>query len=110
MTFKKIKFGKISIVVFLTALIWVWADLAQDEPLNLPDVVVEVAKSSNPALWVSFVAEREEPALRTSVTLESVVLKGPARKVAAVKRLREQRDAGSEPLPVARAGRDDESR
>jgi hypothetical protein len=27
-TFKKIKFGKIAIVVFLTALIWVWADLA----------------------------------------------------------------------------------
>lgn len=88
MTFKKIKFGKISIVVFLTALIWVWADLAKDEPLNLPDVVVEVAKSSNPALWVSFVAEREEPQLRTSVTLESVVLKGPARKVGEVKRLR----------------------
>jgi hypothetical protein len=87
-TFKKIKFGKIAIVVFLTFLIWVWADLARDEPLDLPDVIVEVAKSSNPALWVSFVAEREEPALRTSVTLASVVLKGPARKVAAVKLLR----------------------
>ncbi len=88
MTFKKIKLGKILIVVFLTVLIWVWADLAKDEPLNLPDVVVEVAKSSNPALWVSFVAEQGEPALRTSVTLESVVLKGPARKVAEVKRLK----------------------
>jgi hypothetical protein len=59
-TFKKIKFGKIAIVVFLTVLIWVWADLARDEQLPLPDVVVEVAKSSNPELWVSFVAEREE--------------------------------------------------
>ena len=88
MTFKKIKFGKISIVVFLTALIWVWADLAKDEQLNLPDVVVEVAKSSNPALWVSFVEEHGEPALRTSVTLESVILKGPARKVGEVKRLK----------------------
>ncbi len=85
MTFKKIKFGKIAIIVFLTALIWVWADLARDEQLDLPDVVVEVAKSSNPELWVSFVAEREEPALRTSVTLKSVVLKGPARRVAGVK-------------------------
>jgi hypothetical protein len=87
-TFKKIKLGKILIVVFLTILIWVWADLARDESLDLPDVVVEVAKSSNPALWVSFVAEREEPVLRTSVTLKSVVLKGPARKVAAVQLLR----------------------
>ncbi len=85
MTVKKIKFGKIAIVVFLTALIWVWADLARDEQLDLPDVAVEVAKSSNPELWVSFVAEREEPALRTSVTLKSVVLKGPARRVAGVK-------------------------
>jgi hypothetical protein len=87
-TFKKIKFGKIAIVVFLTALIWVWADLARDEQLDLPDVVVEVAKSTNPELWVSFVADREEPALRTSVTLKSVVLKGPARRVAGVKLLR----------------------
>ena len=88
MTFKKIKFGKVAIVVFLTALIWVWADLARDEQLDLPDVVVEVAKSSNPALWVSFVADHEEPALRTSMTLKSVVLKGAARRVAGVKLLR----------------------
>lgn len=90
MTFKKIKFGKIAIIVFLTALIWVWADLARDEQLDLPDVAVEVAKSSNQELWVSFVADREEPALRTSVTLKSVVLKGSARRVAGVKLSRNQ--------------------
>ena len=88
MTAKNIKFGKVSIVVFLTILIWVWADLAQDERLILSDVVVEVAKSSNPALWVCFVEERKEPNLQTSVTLDSVVLKGPASRVAEVKRLR----------------------
>lgn len=88
MTIKKVKLGKISIVVFLTALIWVWADLAQDERLPLTDVVVEVAKSSNPALWVCFVTEREEPQLQTSVPLDSVVLKGPASRVADVKRLK----------------------
>ncbi len=86
MRIEKFKFGKVSIVVFLTALIWVWADLAQDEVLPLPDVVVEVAKPSNPALWVCFVAEHKEPALQTSVTLDSVVLKGPASRVAEVKR------------------------
>jgi hypothetical protein len=84
--FQKVKFGKISIVVFLTALIWVWADLAQDEPLILSDVIVEVAKSSNPALWVNFVVESKEPSLQTSVALDSVVLKGPASRVAQVKR------------------------
>ncbi len=88
MTFKKLKPGKIAIVVFLTALIWVWADLAQDERLTLPDVVVEVAKSSNPALWVSFVGERGALDAPARVTLDSVVLKGPASRVAEVKRLK----------------------
>ena len=88
MRIEKHKFGKVSIVVFLTALIWVWADLAQDEVLTLPDVVVEVAKSSDPSLWVYFVAEQKEPGLQTSVTLDSVVLKGPASRVAEVKRLK----------------------
>jgi hypothetical protein len=87
-TIKKVKVGKVSIVVFLTALIWVWADLAQDERLTLSDVRVELAKSSNPALWVNFVAEGEAPDLQTSVTLDSVVLKGPASRVAEVKRLK----------------------
>jgi hypothetical protein len=87
-TIKNIKFGKISIVVFLTILIWVWADLAQDERMTLSDVVIEVAKSSNPALWVSFVDDQKEPNLQTSVTLDSVVLKGPASRVAEVQRLK----------------------
>jgi hypothetical protein len=87
-TIKNIKFGKISIVVFLTILIWVWADLAQDERMTLSDVVIEVAKSSNPALWVSFVDDQKEPNLKTSVTLDSVVLKGPASRVAEVQRLK----------------------
>lgn len=88
MTIKKVKPGKVSIVVFLTALIWVWADLAQDERLVLTDVTVAVAKSSNPALWVCFVPQPEEPDLETSVTLDSVVLKGPASRVAEVRRLK----------------------
>ncbi|MCU0913753.1 MAG: hypothetical protein MUC88_04210 [Planctomycetes bacterium] len=84
---KKINPSKVSIVVFLTALIWVWADLAIDERLSLVDVRVEVAKSSNPALWVNFVEEGEGPSLQTSVPLDSVVLKGPAARVAEVRRL-----------------------
>jgi hypothetical protein len=85
---KNIKFGKVSIVVFLTALIWVWADLAQDERLNLSNVVVEVATSSDPALWVNFVVEHEEPGVQAAVALDTVVLKGPASRVADVERLK----------------------
>ena len=54
MMFKKVKFGKIAIVIFLTLLIWVWADLALDEtPPEKPAVVV-VDESVDPKLWISF--------------------------------------------------------
>jgi hypothetical protein len=83
----KIKFGKISIVVFLTALIWVWADLAQDERLVLPNVVtVTVARSTDPNLWVSLITD--ESTLRSALTIDSVVLKGPASRVAEVERMK----------------------
>jgi hypothetical protein len=52
---KNPKLGKISIVVFLTVLIWVWSDLAQDEPMSLSNyVTITVARPSDPTLWVSF--------------------------------------------------------
>jgi hypothetical protein len=86
----KIKYGKISIVVFLTALIWVWADLAQDEQIELSGVVVQIAKSSDPTLWVNFVVERRTPDLQTSVPLDTVVLKGPVSRIAEVTRLKKQ--------------------
>jgi hypothetical protein len=86
----KIKYGKISIVVFLTALIWVWADLAQDEQMELTGVVVQIAKPSDPALWVNFVVERRTPDLQTSVPLDAVMLKGPASRVAEVTRLKKK--------------------
>lgn len=83
---KKLKPGKISIVVFLTALIWVWSDLAQEDRLPLSDVRIEVAKSTDPTLWVNFVVDGADPNLQTSVALETVVLKGPASRVAEVNR------------------------
>ena len=76
---KKIKFGKISAIVFLTVLIWVWADLALDEQVPVSNGTISVAKSANPALWISFNDE-------SSVSIEKMVLKGPASKVADVKR------------------------
>lgn len=80
-------YGKISIVVFLTVLIWVWADLAQDERLTLSNVVsLGVAKSSDQAMWLSVVDA--EGALRSSVTIDNMELKGPASRVADVDRMR----------------------
>jgi hypothetical protein len=82
---KKSRAGKISVTVFLTALIWVWADLAQDERLELPNfVTVTMAKSTDPNLWVALESENSSP--RASVTIERVVLKGPASRVSEIMR------------------------
>jgi len=79
--------GKISIVVFLTVLIWVWADLALDERLALSNLgTLRVAKSSDPALWVSF--EGPNGVLLSSIVLGNIDLKGPASRVGDVERMR----------------------
>ena len=75
----KIKYGKVSVVVFITLLIWVWTDLALDEKLSVSGVTVRVAKSTNHNLWVSFNDE-------ISVSVDRVVLKGPASKIADISR------------------------
>jgi hypothetical protein len=86
---KKPKFGKIALVVFLTVLIWVWADLAQDEALTLANTVtIRVATSSDPTKWITFKTEENGDAKPLAV-VDSVDLKGPAKKVAEVGRMRE---------------------
>jgi len=51
---RKIKYGKIAVVIFLTVLIWVWADLALDEESPDKPATIVVDESANPKLWVSF--------------------------------------------------------
>ncbi len=76
---RKINYGKILLVIFLTVLIWVWADLALDEEHIIPSVTISVAKSTDPSLWVSF---NEEPV----VSVDNVVLKGPASRIGNARR------------------------
>ena len=88
---KKLKLGKISITVFLTALIWVWADLAQDEQFELSSpVTVTATKPSDPNSWVTL--ETPEGTLRNSLTFKRVVLQGPASRVADVERRSNKRE------------------
>lgn len=54
MRLRKIKYGKIAVVTFLTVLIWVWTDLALDEILPDRPATIVVDESANPKLWVSF--------------------------------------------------------
>jgi len=74
---RKIKYGKIAIVIFLTILIWVWADLALDEKLPVPKATINVAFSPN--LLVSFNG-------KPKASIDNIALKGPASKITEVSR------------------------
>ncbi|GAH73221.1 unnamed protein product, partial [marine sediment metagenome] len=71
---RKINYGKILLVIFLTVLIWVWADLALDDELPVSGATISIAKSTNPNLWVSFNDE-------SFVSIDNIVLKGPASRI-----------------------------
>lgn len=78
MMLNKIKYSKITIVIFLTVLIWVWADLALDETLPVPGATIIIAETSDD-LWLSFGG-------KASTSIDNIVLKGPASKIADLKR------------------------
>jgi len=77
---RRLRLRKVLATVILTLLIWVWADLALDEQLSVSNVRVSVAKSVNPALWVTL-GETKAGKLQSMITLEKVILKGSARKI-----------------------------
>ena len=74
---RKIKFGKIAIVIFLTILIWVWTDLDLDEEYTIAKGTIKVAHS--PELLVSFNGQPE-------AVINNIRLKGPAKKISDVRR------------------------
>lgn len=73
----KIKYGKITVVIFLTVLIWVWADLALDDDVTVPKATINAAFSKN--IWVSFND-------KAKVSINNIELKGPTSKIAEVRR------------------------
>jgi len=75
---RKIKYSKIAIVIFLTVLIWVWADLALDETVSVPGATIIISESS-PNLWINFDG-------KAFASIDNLVLKGPASKIAEIKR------------------------
>jgi hypothetical protein len=75
----KIKLRKIAVVVFLTALIWIWADLALDQEESFPGATLTIGMS-RPSLWISF---RDEP----TVDINEIILKGSVSNISQVKNL-----------------------
>jgi len=87
MMLRKIKYGKIAVVIFITVLIWVWTDLALDE--ELPDkLAVVVDESANPKLWVSF---NQADSADIKITLS-----GPHAAIAALDRKLREREKSLE--------------
>ena len=76
---RKIKYGKIAIVIFLTVLIWVWADLAQERQFPIASVTIRMAESIDPTLLANFKDEQGSPV--SFVSVYNVALRGPATKV-----------------------------
>jgi len=84
MRLRKIKYGKIAVVVFLTVLIWVWTDLALDERLPDRPATIVVDESANPKLWVSF--------NQASSADIKITLSGPHTAIAALDRKLRERE------------------
>lgn len=76
---KRIKYGKLLIVIFLTALIWVRADLALQQDVTISNITIALAKST-PDLWISFDGE-------SSANIKKIDITGPASKIAELKKL-----------------------
>jgi hypothetical protein len=93
---RKVKFGKIAIVIFLTALIWIWADLALDETLSDRPAVVDIDESADPKLWISF---NQSPSADIKITLS-----GPHAAIAAESRRLRDRQMRRFVLDVVQEG------
>ncbi len=77
---KRRKAGKISAVVLLTLLIWVWADLSKTDTYAVGGATVDIAKSATSRLWVTF----DEGQL--VIELRKLVLRGSSSKIARLAR------------------------
>ncbi len=88
MKLRKIKYGKIAVVIFLTVLIWVWTDLALDEELPDRPATIVVDESANPKLWVSF--------NQASSADIRITLSGPHTAIAALDRKLREREKSLE--------------
>ena len=76
---RRVNFGKIVIVIFITVLIWVWADLALDVEHIVSNATIIVAKS-NPKFLVTL----------EDASIEEIVLKGPLKRINELKGIIEE--------------------
>lgn len=69
----KVKFSKLGLVIFLTILIWVWADRALDETRPIYNATIVIGRTK-PNLWVSFPQG-------SSIDVNEITLKGASSQI-----------------------------
>lgn len=72
---------KVTLVIFITLLIWIWADLSVDETYKDSSATITISTSTDPLLWVRF-ENNNSPEFR----LKQIELQGPAIRIAELKR------------------------
>ena len=71
---RKVNYGKILAVLFLTILIWVWADQQKTEEFTVADAIVSITTPSDPELWVSFPQG-------STASIEEILVKGATSRI-----------------------------
>lgn len=84
---RKLKPSKIGGVIFLTILIWVWADLALERQMTLSSLPMRLTTAADPALAVAFLVNQTEDEFSNDALLNSVDLIGPEATINRVKRV-----------------------
>lgn len=72
---------KVSLVIFITVLIWVWADLSLDEEHRESSAILTITPSSDPSLWVRF---KDDNSLQ--ISLNQITLAGPVLRIAQLRK------------------------
>ena len=67
---KKVNYSKLAIVIFLTVLIWFWADRSLEEEYSIPNATIVMGRT-RPELWVSFPNG-------STIDVNEITLTGPA--------------------------------
>ncbi len=79
------KTKKMIVVVLLTLMIWVWADLETEDRVSITGIPVRISKSSDPSLRVDFAEVSGR--LNTEIRIKTITLKGPASRIGEIRRL-----------------------
>jgi hypothetical protein len=79
------KTKKMIVVVFLTLMIWVWADLETEDDVSITGIPVRISKSSDPSLRVDFIEAGDR--LNSEARIKTISLKGPASRIEKIRRM-----------------------